>query len=146
MRYYAETARGNWTARTRLLCAELVAGLMVTASTGQAETLQEVLVKTYQTSPDLAAERAATRATDEEIMKAKSKWMPLLNAQGSYEISSDTGKSGSMHYDARSRNWSADLVAEQPLFTGGRNGATRRIADAMLGPAGAPRRSSSAPP
>jgi len=132
MRYHTNTKRGQKAARAQLLCAALATGLLITAIAGRAETLEEVLVKTYQTSPDLAAERAATRATDEQITQAKAKWMPSLNAQGSYEIASDTGKSGSVHYDERSRNWSADLVAKQPLFTGGRNGATRRIADANV--------------
>jgi outer membrane protein len=132
MRYHTNTKRGQKAARAQLICAGLATGLLITAIAGRAETLEEVLVKTYQTNPDLAAERAATRATDEQITQAKAKWMPSLNAKGSYEIASETGKSGPVHYDARSRNWSADLVAEQPLFTGGRNGATRRIADANV--------------
>lgn len=132
MRHYTTTMRGRIGARAQAFCAGLAVLAVITGGVVRAETLEEVLVKTYQTSPDLAAERAATRATDEEITKAKAKWMPSLNAQGSFEITSETGKSGAMHYDARSRNWSADLVAEQPLFTGGRNGATRRIADANV--------------
>jgi outer membrane protein len=132
MRYYADTTRGQKAVRAQILCAGLVAGLMVAATVGRTESLEEVLVKTYQTSPELAAERAATRATDEEITQAKSKWMPTLNAEGSYAMSSASGDSGGTQYDVRSRSWSADLVARQPLFTGGRNGATRRIAEAQV--------------
>ena len=57
---------------------------MVTTTVGRSETLEEGPVKTYQTSPDLAAERAAMRATDEEIAQARSKWMPSLNADGAW--------------------------------------------------------------
>lgn len=96
------------------------------------ETLEQALIKTYTTNPDLAAERAALRATDEEVSKARAKWRPSLNAEAEVEISSETGKRGAVRYDNRSRNWSADLVAEQPLFTGGRNGAARRIAEAKV--------------
>jgi outer membrane protein len=100
--------------------------------TARAETLEEALLKTYTTNPDLAAERAALRAADEEVSQARAKWRPSLNAQARYELSSEDEKKGATHYDSRSRSWSADLVAEQPLFTGGRNGAARRIADANV--------------
>jgi outer membrane protein len=98
----------------------------------RSETLKEALVKTYTTNPDLAAERAALRAKDEEVSKARAMWRPSLNAEASYELSSESEKKGAVHYDSRSRNWSAELVAKQPLFTGGRNGAQRRIADAHV--------------
>ncbi|MFM9864243.1 MAG: TolC family protein [Micropepsaceae bacterium] len=98
----------------------------------RSETLEEALVKTYTTNPDLAAERAAVRATDEQVSKARAKWRPSLNAVADYELSSESEKKGATHYDSRSRSWSADLVAKQPLFTGGRNGAARRIADANV--------------
>ncbi len=109
----------------------VVAPLLLSPA-ARAETLQEALVKTYTTNPDLAAERAALRATDEDVSKARAKWSPSLNAEASYELSSESEKSGAVHYNSRSRNWAAELVAEQPLFTGGRNGATRRIADANV--------------
>lgn len=97
-----------------------------------AESLEEALVKTYQTNPDLAAERAALRATDEQVSKARSSWWPSLNAEGRYGVSTESGKSGSTHFDSRRLDWSADLVANQPLYTGGRNGAERRAADAHV--------------
>lgn len=110
----------------------LVVAVLAIAPTAAAETLEQALVKTYTTNPDLAAERAALRVTDEEVSKARAKWRPSLNAEAGYGISYETGKNGAVRYDNRSRSWSADLVAEQPLFTGGRNGAARRIADANV--------------
>ncbi len=105
---------------------------LLTLQAARGETLEQALIKTYTTNPDLAAERAALRATDEEVSKARAKWRPSLNAEAGYGLSSDEGKNGAVHYDSRSRTWSADLVAKQPLFTGGRNGAERRIADAKV--------------
>ena len=105
---------------------------LLLAQTAPADTLEDALVKTYNTNPDLAAERAALRATDEQVSKARAKWRPSINAEASYELSSESEKKGPVHYDSRSRNWSAELVAEQPLITGGRNGAARRIAEANV--------------
>jgi outer membrane protein len=106
-------------------------GLLAGTPSG-AETLEEALVKTYQTNPDLAAERAALRATDEQVSKARTRWWPTLNADADYNISKESGKDGGVHYNSRSKDWSAEIVAEQPLFTGGRNGAERRSADAHV--------------
>ena len=114
-----------------LVCAAV--GVPLVLSHGaQAETLEDALVKTYTTNPDLAAERAELRARDEDVSKARAKWRPSLNAEVSYELSSESEKKGGAHYDSRSRNWSADLVAEQPLLTSGRNSAARRIAEANV--------------
>jgi outer membrane protein len=113
-------------------CSYLLGASLVVAQAASADTLEEALVKTYNTNPDLAAERAALRATDEEVSKARAKWRPSINAEASYELSSESERKGAVHYDSRSRNWSADLVAEQPLITGGRNSAARRIAEAKV--------------
>lgn len=115
-----------------LVCAAAAVPLLLSLQPAQAETLEQALVKTYATNPDLAAERAGLRAMDEEVSQARAKWRPSLNAVAGYELSSESEKTGGAHYDSRSRNWSAELVARQPLFTGGRNGAARSIADARV--------------
>ena len=48
-----------------------------------AETLQDVLVFSYENNLTLSAERAGQRATDEEVAKAKSGYRPLIVAEGS---------------------------------------------------------------
>lgn len=114
------------------LMGAAVGAALLLSPAARSDTLEEALVKTYETNPDLAAERAALRATDEEVSQARAKWRPSLNAEVGYELSSETEKKGAVHYDSRSRNWSAELTARQPLFTGGRNGAVRSIADARV--------------
>ena len=122
---------GAVSARLRLFACAL--GAVVLAGTqAWSETLEDSLSKTYMSNPDLAAERAALRATDEEISKARARWRPSLNAEAEYEFSSEKGNSGTTHYESRSQSWTTRVVAEQPLFTGGRNGATRRIAEANV--------------
>ncbi len=114
-----------------LVCAAAAVPLVLSQA-AQSDTLEQALVKTYTTNPDLAAERAGLRTMDEEVSQARAKWRPSLSAEAGYELSSESEKTGGTHYDSRSRNWSAELVARQPLFTGGRNGAARRIADARV--------------
>jgi outer membrane protein len=114
------------------LWGALATGTLLSASFSRAETLEEALVKTYQTNPDLAAERAALRATDEDVAKARTRWWPSLNADGRYGVTNESGKDGGAHYNSQSKDWSSEIVAEQPLFTGGRNGAARRSADAHV--------------
>ena len=51
--------------------------------TATAESLQDVLVYSYQNNLTLSAERVGQRATDEEVAKAKSGYRPSIFAEGS---------------------------------------------------------------
>ncbi|MSU89756.1 TolC family outer membrane protein [Rhodobacteraceae bacterium 2CG4] len=55
----------------------------------QAETLTDALIKAYQMSPVLEAERAALRNTDERVALARSARRPSLTALGSAEVAAD---------------------------------------------------------
>lgn len=62
----------------------LVALLAVVGGTPAfAESLNEALATAYATNPTLDAQRAAIRATDEEIAKALSGWRPTVTISGS---------------------------------------------------------------
>lgn len=98
----------------------------------RAETLNEALIKTYLTNPDLAAERARLREVDEDVAQANAKWRPSISLEGEVERSSSTTKDQYGKFDYRRETWSADVVASQPLFTGGRNGAEKRQAMARV--------------
>ena len=52
------------------LRASLMATVLWMPSAQAADTLNDALVKTYQTNPQLLAERANLRATDEEVSQA----------------------------------------------------------------------------
>lgn len=108
----------------------LAAGL--TCDAAVAETLQETLTKTYQNNPDLAAERARVREVDEGVAKANAAWRPSLALEAAYERAAEKTKTDTAKFDVRSQAWSADLVAKQPLFTGGRNGSLKRLALAKV--------------
>ncbi|MEQ1866656.1 MAG: TolC family protein, partial [Micropepsaceae bacterium] len=113
--------------------AGLVAAMaLALASAVRAETLNEALAKTYLTNPDLAAERAHLREIDEGVAQANAKWRPSVSLEGEFGRSSGTIKDQHGKFDYRTETWSADLVASQPLFTGGRNGAEKRQALARV--------------
>lgn len=68
--------------RWRLLVACGV-GLGVLAGGAQAETLDEALVETYNGNPQILAERALLRSTDENVPQALAGWRPTVQFTGS---------------------------------------------------------------
>src|ERR1700753_2068913 len=62
----------------RLACAAF--GLLATADVVAAETLPDALVRTYQTNPQLNAERARQRGTDENVPQAMAGYRPQIVA------------------------------------------------------------------
>jgi len=94
--------------------------------------LRETLAKTYLTNPDLAGERARLREVDEGVAQANAMWRPKISLDGEVKKSSSKLTYDHSKFDVRSETWSADLVASQPLFTGGRNGIEKRRAFARV--------------
>jgi len=71
--------------RTSVLCL----GLLMTSMTGslasaQPFALDDALALAYDTNPQLAAQQASLRATDEGVARANAGWRPQIAAQGSY--------------------------------------------------------------
>ncbi len=64
----------------------MLAFLGVNVSMANAENLIEALAQTYETNPDLAAERAGLRATDEGVPQALSNWRPEVEVDASYGV------------------------------------------------------------
>ena len=67
------------------LAALMVAGV---SAPGVAETLQEAMSQAYVNNPDLRAQRAALRATDERVAAANLAVLPSLNGNLFYQRSS----------------------------------------------------------
>lgn len=91
-----------------------------------AEALREALAQAYNSNPDLAARRAALRATDETVAEAVSGYRPTVGAQASIErnengngIADETGKA-------------ASATITQPLFRGFRTVNSVRSADSQV--------------
>lgn len=99
-----------------------------------ADSLQDALVKAYQSNPQLLAERANLRATDEEVAQAIAQWRPRVSINADYsKIHSEAKTDGvALKSLTRSEPWSADVTATQTVFAGGRILAQRRQADANV--------------
>ena len=62
-----------------LAAAVVLVALAFNAPLVRAQSLSETLSATYQSNPRLLAERAALRATDEEVASALSGWRPTVS-------------------------------------------------------------------
>jgi outer membrane protein len=69
-----------------LIAAGTVAGTLFAAHPAGAQTLQDALTNAYNTNPQLLAERANLRATDENVPQALANWRPTVQVTGSEGI------------------------------------------------------------
>jgi outer membrane protein len=102
-------------------------------SLAQAQTLEEALAQAYETNPQLLAERAELRQTDETAPQARSGWLPTISASGSFGVTDvDAESNGVTSTDDHSFPITASLTASQPLYTFGRVQADVDVADANI--------------
>jgi len=99
-----------------LLVGVLQAGAFALgAAPSRAETLNEALAAAYQYNPQLDAERARLRATDEEVTRARSGYRPVIT--GSADINYQFNKTHpGTSTDTKPKGYGVDLV--QPVFSG----------------------------
>jgi outer membrane protein len=104
-----------------------IAGVVVglTAVSPQAQTLTDALAEAYNTNPQLLAQRALLRATDEQVPQALANWRPTVNftGQAGYATTSEqtaqvAGLTDRIHRETRPNSLS--LTATQPVYSGGR--------------------------
>ena len=109
-----------------------------------AQTLTEALAYAYQTNPQLLAQRALLRATDEGVPQALSNWRPTVTVTGQtgFQNSSETffhpcpqplgadSRCSSLYRNTRPS--AVDLTVTEPVYRGGRTeAATRQAIDAV---------------
>ena len=68
----------------RGLLAAVSVAWATTAIPALADTIERALVQAYQNNPQVNAQRAALRATDENVPQALSGYRPKISATGSY--------------------------------------------------------------
>lgn len=104
----------------------LAAGLGATPAAAQ--SLQEALAQAYQSNPTLDAERAALRATDEQVPYARSGFLPNVTATG--EAGRVRNEQGPDVVAISPR--SVDVTVTQPLYRGGRTVAAVNRAENLV--------------
>ena len=112
-----------------MLCVVAVANLAL-VDRSAAETLQEALVKAYQVNPQLNAERARQRGTDENVPQALAGYRPQIVAslsaglQAVRNLLPDNTVQG-----ATLRPWTIGLTVSQILYNGNKTANSVRVAE-----------------
>ena len=73
-------ARWSQVFRSCLMTGTVLAAGFASSAPASAQTLTEALVMTYQSNPEILAQRAALRAADENIPAAEGAWRPAVSA------------------------------------------------------------------
>ena len=108
--------------RGRFLAAVGIGALLM-AGAGQAETLRDALIQTYKTNPTLTGQRALLRATDENVVIARSESLPDVRASGG--LNQDVSRTGV----GAARNVNVGVDVSLPIYAGGRIRNGIRAAD-----------------
>src|SRR6266478_1732640 len=131
-------ARG-WSHRVAGLGAFVGVVAVFASASLHAQTLTQALAETYNTNPQLLAQRALLRATDEQVPQALSFWRPTVNFTGQIGMATASledqpspaavaaGKNRSVSH-AITRPDSLALQLNQPIYRGGRTEAQTRQA------------------
>jgi TolC family type I secretion outer membrane protein len=101
--------------RPALLTGALASLLALGGAAAGADTLDQALVSAYLGNPDLEAERARLRATDELVPQALSGWRPQLFADTGYQVLRGQSSIG----DVDANTTSTALSVRQNLYAGG---------------------------
>ncbi|NIY74434.1 TolC family outer membrane protein [Thalassospira sp. HF15] len=117
--------------RFLLTCSILATGGLV-AGGASAESLEDALIKAYQSNPTLEAGRASLRSTDEEISSALSNWRPSVSLSGSAGVRDNETEVNGSTTDNSLRPYTVGLDVTQPLYRGGRTTAETDRAESRI--------------
>ena len=106
-----------------------------------ADTIEAAMVRAYQTNPQLNAQRAQVRSTDEAVPQALSGYRPkvAVNASLGYQYTDTLGTQGGtptqlLRTDIHGANppRSAGLIVNQTLYNGNQTANKTRVAEAQV--------------
>lgn len=108
----------------------LMGAMLVFAGPLQAETLADAMVKAYQSSPQLNADRARQRGTDENVPQALAGYRPQVVASLSAGLQAvrNTLPDNTIQ-GATLRPWTIGVTVSQVLFNGFRTANSVRVAE-----------------
>src|ERR1700738_3449345 len=115
------------------ICLCVVVCVGFAASAARSEGLPEALAKAYRTNPQLNAERARQRATDENVPQALAGYRPQIVASlsagleaGRNLLPENTAQSGTLN------PWTIGFTAPQTLFNGFKTANSVRVAELQV--------------
>jgi len=113
-------------------CLAIFASLALSVS-ARAETLEEALARAYQTSPQLNAERAKQRGTDENVPQALAGYRPQIIASLSAGLQAvrDLFPTNTIQ-TATLRPWTIGVTVNQVLFNGNKTANSVRVAELQV--------------
>src|SRR5262245_19915447 len=112
--------------------------LLLAGLSANAETLEQALVQAYQNNPQLNAQRAAARATDENVAIALGGYRPRLTATSSLaevyleNVARGTGGAGSSRTSGENAVTTFGATGTQTLFNGFQTGNRTRQAESQV--------------
>jgi TolC family type I secretion outer membrane protein len=107
----------------------LLGGLLGGSSAAGAQSLTEAFAEAYRTNPQLLAQRALLRATDEQVPQALANWRPtvVFTGMAGYTVQAQA-LSGVPTAYTHAKPTSLDVTATQQVYRGGRTEAQVRQA------------------
>jgi TolC family type I secretion outer membrane protein len=101
--------------------------VVLSAAPATAQSIDEALAAAYRNNPQILAERARLRATDEGVPRALSNWRPTVTISGTAGKGTDTLRQdtsvGDTKTDSTRTPYSTLLSVTQPIYRGGRTEA-----------------------
>jgi outer membrane protein len=121
-------------ARLTLLRAPLLCVAVSFPAQAETQTLERAWMQAYRSNPSLEAQRAALRATDEQVSQALANWRPSIDATGSvgktYQYTPELAAFQDPHFTGTEREIGAQV--KQPLFRGFRTLAETEAAEKQV--------------
>ncbi|MGY3590875.1 outer membrane protein TolC [Bradyrhizobium sp. USDA 4350] len=106
---------------------------LLTDTAARAESLPEAMAKAYQTNPQLNAERARQRATDENVPQALAGYRPQITAGLSLGLQAVRDQlPGNVIQGATLKPWQIGVTVTQTLFNGFKTANSVRVAELQV--------------
>lgn len=107
----------------------LLSGAALVVPAAGADTLRDALARAYRDNPTLTGQRAAQRATDENVPIARSQGLPAVTASGG--VNENFVRSGN-NFTTPERLAQGNIGVSVPIFNGGRISNSVRAAETRV--------------
>ena len=125
-------ARGWRRDFARVACATLIVGAVSFPAVTAAETISAALARAYMGNPDLNQQRAATRASDENVSKANSGYRPTVSGTAQFGYAKTDGTLFSQNVRSNTFPNSAGFTVTENVFNGNRTTNGVRQAESQV--------------